>query len=350
MVGRTVGYSVASVANVHWPRRRYSSYILMFSNITSALQISASAPCHQTLPFLQVRKPHRAEHADIVRAAASLESIFRSCNNLLERLHHSYFMYLQPSTEEFITVDVYVVPPVLLIAALILWAAHILIVPPPKSRNMRSFFTAPSSKVSDAQTLIGTPVATSERTEGGDTHEAPFVWSKCWKAWERVRLRKSQKSSVFGSEPLKVLVGLGQFERCCSAVLALYVASGVVGMGLHLAADRSTLDHSTSLNALLLLGSLAGALCMLARPWLPLWLGSREPAASFQANQGSRTSTKDTESSLPEGGAVLRDWQVIKAVGLITIAAIMAGSLFLNWCAVFAGVLVAAEQFGCAIS
>jgi len=42
----------------------------------------------------------------------------RSLNNLDERFHHSYFLYLLTGPESFVTVEIYIVPLVALIAAL----------------------------------------------------------------------------------------------------------------------------------------------------------------------------------------------------------------------------------------
>jgi hypothetical protein len=59
------------------------------------------------------------------RSAVSLSVLFlqlslRSLNNLDERFHHSYFLYLLTSLEHFVTVEMYIIPLVLLIAALLL--------------------------------------------------------------------------------------------------------------------------------------------------------------------------------------------------------------------------------------
>lgn len=44
-----------------------------------------------------------------------VESVFRSINNLLEALHQSFFFYILPSTDRYISIGVYM-PPFALIA------------------------------------------------------------------------------------------------------------------------------------------------------------------------------------------------------------------------------------------
>jgi hypothetical protein len=125
-------------------------------------------------------------------------------------------------------------------------------------------------------------------------------------------------------------VQLGQFERCICAVVALHVFSAAMGFVMHTAADRSALLQRTSLEIHLLGWTLAGLLCWLARPWLSCWLGKGKPAGGW-ATADLRIAPTALESSLLESPALLEDWQIIKAIGLIATAALMAGSLFLNW-------------------
>jgi hypothetical protein len=56
----------------------------------------------------------------LVAAGQVVEMVVRSCSNLLERLHHSYTLYLQTSDSRFVTVDTYIVPLVALLLALLL--------------------------------------------------------------------------------------------------------------------------------------------------------------------------------------------------------------------------------------
>jgi hypothetical protein len=52
-----------------------------------------------------------------------LELSLRSCNVLIEKFHHSLFLYLQSSPEHYVSIDMYVIAPVALLAALLLQAA-----------------------------------------------------------------------------------------------------------------------------------------------------------------------------------------------------------------------------------
>lgn len=56
----------------------------------------------------------------IARLAPALELTCRSLNGLLERFHHSYFLYVLLSPDRFLTVEVYLVPVVAMLLALAL--------------------------------------------------------------------------------------------------------------------------------------------------------------------------------------------------------------------------------------
>lgn len=62
----------------------------------------------------------------VLRLAAAVEGVLRCSNNLLERLHHSYFMYLQPNPKTFITIETYVLPASLMLLGLFLLAVSLL--------------------------------------------------------------------------------------------------------------------------------------------------------------------------------------------------------------------------------
>ncbi|GFH16200.1 uncharacterized protein HaLaN_12575, partial [Haematococcus lacustris] len=73
------------------------------------LQVRARGdPLHPQLP------------AKAVQLAEFLELCLRSLNNLDERFHHSYFLYAITSLTGFVTVEHYILPLVLLIAALLM--------------------------------------------------------------------------------------------------------------------------------------------------------------------------------------------------------------------------------------
>lgn len=252
-------------------------------------------------PAVQGGVPVRAALQRVVAAAAAMEGTLRSCNNLLERLHHSYFMYLQPSTTKFTTVEAYVVPPLLLIAALLLWAAHILVAP-------ESGADGQSASVDGPQEC---PVEEGARLSPGR------------KLLGMLRRRRAQGPAISGGQqPLLLSVDLAQFERCTSAVLALHAGCAAVGACLH------GVDSTASLSPvdLVLSGvSCAGLAAMLLRPWTrpESWASS----CPQQTVQGRRQSSG--------GGAEasqIDDWRAIKALGLVTTAALMAGALFVNWC------------------
>ena len=56
----------------------------------------------------------------VMSVASMLEGIFRSLNNLLEKLHHSEFYYLTPSRDTFLSLGRYLPPLGLLLAPMIL--------------------------------------------------------------------------------------------------------------------------------------------------------------------------------------------------------------------------------------
>jgi hypothetical protein len=58
-----------------------------------------------------------------------LQLSVRSLNNLDERFHHSYFLYLLTSLANFVTVEMYIIPLVLLISALLLKVSSYVYVP-----------------------------------------------------------------------------------------------------------------------------------------------------------------------------------------------------------------------------
>lgn len=62
---------------------------------------------------------------NFVQAGRIVETIVRSLNNLLERFHQSYFFYLLPSTNAYISIGLYIGPLVLIIAGLFIKAFSI---------------------------------------------------------------------------------------------------------------------------------------------------------------------------------------------------------------------------------
>lgn len=52
-------------------------------------------------------KTDKGTSADFYQMGRVLEGVFRSLNNLLERFHQSYFFYLQPATDRYISIGMY---------------------------------------------------------------------------------------------------------------------------------------------------------------------------------------------------------------------------------------------------
>ncbi|GFR89960.1 glycosylphosphatidylinositol anchor attachment 1 protein [Elysia marginata] len=49
----------------------------------------------------------KGSHDDIITSARIVEGVFRSLNNLLERFHQSFFFYLLPSTNRYVSIGMY---------------------------------------------------------------------------------------------------------------------------------------------------------------------------------------------------------------------------------------------------
>ena len=67
----------------------------------------------------------RGPEANFSKVGRVVESIVRSLNNLLERFHQSYFFYLLPSTDRYVSIGIYTVPFILIIATLFIKAFSI---------------------------------------------------------------------------------------------------------------------------------------------------------------------------------------------------------------------------------
>ncbi|XP_017881920.2 glycosylphosphatidylinositol anchor attachment 1 protein [Ceratina calcarata] len=61
---------------------------------------------------------HQSGDENLYQVGCIIESIVRSLNNLLERFHQSYFFYLLPSTDTYISIGLYIRSLVLIIAAM----------------------------------------------------------------------------------------------------------------------------------------------------------------------------------------------------------------------------------------
>ncbi|EZA48989.1 hypothetical protein DMN91_011736 [Ooceraea biroi] len=70
-------------------------------------------------------KSGKETEANFYQIGRVVESIVRSLNNLLERFHQSYFFYLLPSTDRYISIGLYMRPLVLIIASVFIKAFSI---------------------------------------------------------------------------------------------------------------------------------------------------------------------------------------------------------------------------------
>ncbi|XP_012526778.2 glycosylphosphatidylinositol anchor attachment 1 protein [Monomorium pharaonis] len=71
------------------------------------------------------KKSGKETDANFYQVGRIVESIVRSLNNLLERFHQSYFFYLLPSTDRYISIGLYMRPLVLIIASVFIKAFSI---------------------------------------------------------------------------------------------------------------------------------------------------------------------------------------------------------------------------------
>ncbi|XP_051172002.1 glycosylphosphatidylinositol anchor attachment 1 protein [Leptopilina boulardi] len=70
-------------------------------------------------------KTTNGPEANFSKVGRVVESIVRSLNNLLERFHQSYFFYLLPSTDRYVSIGIYTLPLVLMLATLFIKAFSI---------------------------------------------------------------------------------------------------------------------------------------------------------------------------------------------------------------------------------
>ncbi|XP_050433672.1 glycosylphosphatidylinositol anchor attachment 1 protein [Adelges cooleyi] len=74
-------------------------------------------------------KKGRGDYISVLQVGRVIEGMFRSLNNLLERFHQSFFFYLLPSTDRYVSIGLYMPCLVLLVGALFLkafstWIQH----------------------------------------------------------------------------------------------------------------------------------------------------------------------------------------------------------------------------------
>ena len=162
-----------------------------------------------------------AEHADavtgnkVLRVAAAVEGVMRCSNNLLERLHHSYFMYLQPNPNTFITIETYVLPACLMLLGLFLLAVSILMPtrkPPPQSAAV------PEQSPGSSSPGVAEH-GKAERTGPG--------------SGEKLYPEKAV-------QPIRLLAGWQELSQGFCIVLAVHSACAVSGLLLHWVLAQTT--------------------------------------------------------------------------------------------------------------
>eukprot|EP00892_Ulva_mutabilis_P006819 jgi/Ulvmu1/4509/UM002_0235.1 len=223
----------------------------------------------------------------VLLLAAALEGTLRSCNNLLERLHHSYFMYLLPSLDKFVPVEIYTLPPALQLLALFLLAANACLYIPPR----------PPAPPTRARKWFARKSAPASADEEGSGEEA---------------LVDTYPRNPM--QPIEIRGGWPALTQSCCKVAAVHIVSAAVGLLVHACASRAaggTAISGSQLSwPLLLMGAASGA-CMMV---LLVEQGFKQPWSSDGA-------------------------QMDHAVSLLSTVAIMAGWMFVNWADVYVALL-----------
>ncbi|GJS61704.1 glycosylphosphatidylinositol anchor attachment 1 [Tanacetum coccineum] len=83
--------------------------------------VALAATCHQAI----CRNDDLLETDEVSCSARLIEGVIRSVNNLLEKFHQSFFLYLLTSSNKFISVGVYMIAFLLLVAPLPVLAAYL---------------------------------------------------------------------------------------------------------------------------------------------------------------------------------------------------------------------------------
>lgn len=146
----------------------------------------------------------------VLRLAAAVEGVLRCSNNLLERLHHSYFMYLQPNPNTFITIETYILPASLMLLGLFLLAVSMLM-PTRRSNSL----TAQAERID-----VSLPESVTEDSQAADVQD-------------KVYPEKVQQS-------IRLLGGWPELSQGFCKVLAVHSACAVAGLVLHWALAQCT--------------------------------------------------------------------------------------------------------------
>lgn len=154
----------------------------------------------------------------ILQLAAAVEGTLRSLNNLLERLHHSYFMYLLPAMNKFVPIEAYTLPPALQLLALFLLAANAcLCLPTPRPA------VAPSQPESTLMAGDGPGGGEEEGSGCGDAAAAADV-----DTFPRQMM-----------QPITIRGGWNAVALSCSRVAVVHAAAAGVGLAVHVGAAHA---------------------------------------------------------------------------------------------------------------
>lgn len=153
----------------------------------------------------------------VLQLAAALEGTLRSLNNLLERLHHSYFMYLLPTMNKFVPIEAYTLPPALQLLALVLLAANACLCLPSQRPAL-----APSQP-GFASTAGDGPCEEDGGGSGVDKAAAGEV-----ETFPRQMMR-----------PITIRGGWAAVTQSCSRVAVVHAAAAAVGLVVHIGAAHA---------------------------------------------------------------------------------------------------------------
>jgi hypothetical protein len=145
----------------------------------------------------------------VARLASAVEGVLRCSNNLLERLHHSYFMYLQPNTNTFITIEAYVLPASLMLLGLFLLAVSLLM---------------PTHNIQSSEMQQTCDIATGICSHAGGDADSP-------EAEAAVGEQKTYPQEV--PRPIELLGGWPELSQGVCRVLAVHCTCGAAGLALH---------------------------------------------------------------------------------------------------------------------
>lgn len=170
-------------------------------------------------------------HNQVLRLAAAAEGVLRCSNNLLERLHHSYFMYLQPTPKTFITIETYVLPACLMLLGLFLMAVSSIML-------TNSTSTQCSQSISNNKSAPENPASTEPVLEaiGSAKPGVSSSSSSGLDEGDKMENDNDKNRVVFPEkipQPMRLQGGWPEISRGVCAVLAVHGVCGLAGLALH---------------------------------------------------------------------------------------------------------------------